>query len=107
MKNLMTKMMIGCGVLLSLTGSAFAAQSATGPVTFWSVSTMPGFSLISVGGSGDGGGSSVLCSVDANSNFGSTVMTSAASAAAQGSDVTLQCSDAGQVLQMQLPVAAD
>lgn len=88
---------------LALTGTGFAAQQATGTVQLWSASTTPGFSLISVGGSGDGsGGGSLLCAVDATSTFGSTVMASAATAGVQQAQVTLKCTDSSQVSGLQL-----
>ena len=106
MKHVISKY-IAMLTLFALSTSVFAMQSATGPVTLWSVSQTPGFSLISVGGAGDGGGGSVLCMVDSTTTFGSTLMSSAASAAAQGADVTLTCSDLGQAQQLQLVAGGD
>lgn len=107
MQRKLSKFSMAVVFTLFAVGSASAAQTATGPVTVWSISQNPGFSLISVGGAGDGGTGSVLCSVDATSVFGAALMTSAASAAAQGSNVTLTCSDTGQAQQLQLTVGSD
>lgn len=92
--------------LLASSAPVFAAQTANGFVSLWSVSQTPGFSLISVDGSNNGGGS-VLCMVDATTAFGSTLMSSAASASAQAADVTLTCSDLGQAQQLQLAAGSD
>jgi hypothetical protein len=102
MKHLVFKYVFLFAFLFTSSLSAFAAQTATGPVAIWSVSQIPGFSLISVGGGGDGGGGSVMCAADATDTFGSTVMSSAATAAVQGTEVTLTCSDLGQAQQLQM-----
>lgn len=107
MKQLVFKYVFLFAFLLTSSVSAFAVQTATGPVTIWSVSQIAGFSLISVGGGGDEGGGSVLCVADATTTFGSTLMSSAATAAVQGEDVTLTCSDAGQAQQLQMTGGGD
>lgn len=108
MKQLVFKYVFLFTFLLTSSISAFAAQTATGMVNLWSVSQTPGFSLISVGGGGDGGGGgSVFCAVDATTAFGSTLMSSAATASVQGTEVTLTCSDTGQAQQLQLVSGSD
>ncbi|WP_027329089.1 hypothetical protein [Marinimicrobium agarilyticum] len=107
MKRLMLKLVTVSATLFALSVPAYAAQTATGPVTLWSISETPGFSLISVGAAGDGGGASVLCTVDATTVFGAALMGAAATAAIQVADVTLTCSDTGRVQQLQLVAGSD
>ncbi len=107
MKRLMLKMVTVTATLFALSSPVYAAQTATGQVTLWSISETPGFSLISVGAAGDGGGSSVLCTVDATTVFGAALMNAAATAAVQAAEVTLTCSDLGQVQQLQLVAGGD
>lgn len=107
MKRLMLKIATVSATLFALSAPAYAAQTATGPVTLWSISETPGFSLISVGASGDGSGSSVLCTVDATTVFGAALMSAAATAAIQSAQVSLTCSDLGQVQQLQLVAGGD
>lgn len=107
MKRLMLKIVTVAATMFALSAPAYAAQTATGPVTLWSISETPGFSLISVGGAGDGGGSSVLCTVDATTVFGAALMGAAATASIQGVNVTLTCNDLGKAQQLQLVTGAD
>ncbi|WP_308367386.1 MULTISPECIES: hypothetical protein [unclassified Microbulbifer] len=106
MKQLVFKYVFLFTFLLTSSVSAFAAQTATGLVSLWSISQTPGFSLIAVDGTANGG-NSVFCAVDATAEFGSTLMSSAATAAVQGVDVTLTCSDAGQAQQLQMLSGSD
>lgn len=107
MKRLMLKIVTVTATLFALSAPAYAAQTATGQVTLWSISEMPGFSLISVGAAGDGGGSSVLCTVDATTVFGVALMSAAATASIQAAQVTLTCSDLGEAQQLQLGAGSD